>query len=258
MTPDPGHVGADPSDPQSWNGYDYSANDPVNQIDPAGTDCILCTMTGSCAGGSSDYDFYRYFILGDVLLTGTGERGEGLIVDRKKGAIGRYEYYDERTLSEVGFDSIVDGTQRAKPTVDLLGAGLMIFGGFAAPGAMTGVQCVTIGCSPLDIVTVVSGSGVVKALKIPSKITRQMKTRGWSEKMVQEAIDSDTKVRAAHVMGVGYESETCSYGQSTKSSYSFSKNGGGYIFALSLDSFDSVVVSAANACSQFGDALSER
>jgi RHS repeat-associated protein len=36
MTPDPGHVGANVSDPQSWNAYTYVLNDPINLIDPRG------------------------------------------------------------------------------------------------------------------------------------------------------------------------------------------------------------------------------
>lgn len=36
MTPDPGHVGVDPSNPQSWNAYTYVLNDPINLVDPSG------------------------------------------------------------------------------------------------------------------------------------------------------------------------------------------------------------------------------
>jgi RHS repeat-associated protein len=36
MTPDPGHVGADPTDPQSWNAYVYGLNDPIGNTDPNG------------------------------------------------------------------------------------------------------------------------------------------------------------------------------------------------------------------------------
>jgi hypothetical protein len=36
MTPDPGHIGANIGDPQSWNGYVYAGNDPINGVDPLG------------------------------------------------------------------------------------------------------------------------------------------------------------------------------------------------------------------------------
>jgi RHS repeat-associated protein len=36
MTPDPGHVGANVGDPQSWNAYVYALNDPISRIDRNG------------------------------------------------------------------------------------------------------------------------------------------------------------------------------------------------------------------------------
>jgi len=36
MSPDPGNAGADPSDPQSWNGYSYVGNNPLARVDPTG------------------------------------------------------------------------------------------------------------------------------------------------------------------------------------------------------------------------------
>jgi RHS repeat-associated protein len=43
-SPDPGNAGADPTNPQSWNGYSYVWNNPLAMIDPSGAD--------TCADGS--------------------------------------------------------------------------------------------------------------------------------------------------------------------------------------------------------------
>jgi RHS repeat-associated protein len=36
VSPDPGNAGADMSDPQTWNGYSYVGNNPLNYTDPTG------------------------------------------------------------------------------------------------------------------------------------------------------------------------------------------------------------------------------
>ena len=36
QSPDPGNAGADPSDPQTWNGYAYASNNPLIYTDPSG------------------------------------------------------------------------------------------------------------------------------------------------------------------------------------------------------------------------------
>jgi len=38
MTADPAHIGGNVGDPQSWNAYAYALNDPINFIDPTGTE----------------------------------------------------------------------------------------------------------------------------------------------------------------------------------------------------------------------------
>jgi RHS repeat-associated protein len=42
LSPDPDNAGADESDPQSWNGYSYVGNNPIDRTDPTGQDWEVC------------------------------------------------------------------------------------------------------------------------------------------------------------------------------------------------------------------------
>jgi RHS repeat-associated protein len=49
LTPDPGNRGASLDDPQSWNPYIYAAGDPINNVDPSGTNYYeVCFDGGDC------------------------------------------------------------------------------------------------------------------------------------------------------------------------------------------------------------------
>jgi RHS repeat-associated protein len=144
MTPDPGHVGAHLEDPQSWNAYAYTANDPINRTDPSGLDYILCTRERSCVDSYSDFDFFRNFVMSrDILLTGDGEGGSGYIIHRTDGNIGSYYYYDPNppSLDEQRFQAVVQGTQMAAPAVNLIGEGFKNIGLVANPPVTMGILC---------------------------------------------------------------------------------------------------------------------
>ena len=46
-SPDPGSAGATLADPQTWNGYAYVRNSPLNVIDPSGMSCVQLDGTDS-------------------------------------------------------------------------------------------------------------------------------------------------------------------------------------------------------------------
>ena len=57
-TVDPGHVGGDIFDPQSWNAYAYSRNNPLRFVDPLGTDYIVA-LDGYDPVRLENPDFFR-------------------------------------------------------------------------------------------------------------------------------------------------------------------------------------------------------
>jgi RHS repeat-associated protein len=50
-SPDPGNAGADPSDPQSWNGYAYVGGNPLAFTDPSG---MIAEAIAEAGGGDDD------------------------------------------------------------------------------------------------------------------------------------------------------------------------------------------------------------
>ena len=52
-SPDP--IGGDPADPQTWDRYSYTADDPLNWVDPSGMNVAhpgACSWANSCPGGT--------------------------------------------------------------------------------------------------------------------------------------------------------------------------------------------------------------
>jgi RHS repeat-associated protein len=64
MVPDPAGIGSvDMANPQTWNRYNYVSNNPLNAVDPAGTEpCIVGFFYEDCgsSGGGGGYDGNGY------------------------------------------------------------------------------------------------------------------------------------------------------------------------------------------------------
>jgi RHS repeat-associated protein len=56
---DPENLGANPPDPQSWNGYAYARSNPVLYTDPDGRDYLVCNPDRTQCGLVSDDKFYK-------------------------------------------------------------------------------------------------------------------------------------------------------------------------------------------------------
>lgn len=78
-SPDPANIGADPSDPQTWNGYAYVRNNPMSLVDPSGT----CSRDE--AGNWSDDDNFGPNNGGSFISTGACPTVNGAIVDPNAG-----------------------------------------------------------------------------------------------------------------------------------------------------------------------------
>jgi RHS repeat-associated protein len=86
---DPGNAGASLDDPQSWNAYAYSHNNPLNYTDPTGMEYRVCAPTGSCQN-YPDQDFSRNYVEGKgVMLVGEKDRGD---IFKDGRFVGHYEH----------------------------------------------------------------------------------------------------------------------------------------------------------------------
>jgi hypothetical protein len=63
LSPDPSNAGADPLNPQSWNGYSYVWNNPLTNTDPSGMFLSAQPYSGASEGNSSDSDWSLYYQL---------------------------------------------------------------------------------------------------------------------------------------------------------------------------------------------------
>lgn len=89
---DPENAGADPADPQSWNGYAYARNNPLKYTDPDGREFRICDKaTGVCQNVSDEtakqYTFNKAYQKQNGYLT----KGDGNIYDTQGTVIGTYE-----------------------------------------------------------------------------------------------------------------------------------------------------------------------
>jgi RHS repeat-associated protein len=101
LSPDPGHVGADPGNPQSWNAYVYVLNDPTNSTDPTGMFAFPWGALIPEAGLSFGSFGFSFSVEGEF----TSEIFESFMSEQKSGA----DYFKELKDKD-----IKDGLNQAK------------------------------------------------------------------------------------------------------------------------------------------------
>jgi RHS repeat-associated protein len=102
MSPDPGNIGANPANPQSWNMYSYSLNNPLTMTDPSGL--YVCADSSKC-DSANDKAFA-------TALSAARDAANRLTGDDKTAALRGLDAYGEATKDngvKVGFDSSIGG-----------------------------------------------------------------------------------------------------------------------------------------------------
>ena len=127
LSVDPENSGASSRDPQSWNAYAYSRNNPLKYTDPDGKRYRLCATGGDCeemddpsfAERRQEIEEYAYFSNDGNIYQ---KNVSGFIV------LGTFKYLGDDRLW-----ALKSGAELAGPTVDVLAIGTgIVTGGFAA------------------------------------------------------------------------------------------------------------------------------
>ncbi len=80
-SPDPGNIGASLYNPQTWNGYSYVANNPLNSADPSGACDVVIggfTQTPNAAGTAQQQAFAQSIGAISVFPYANGSFGQGV------------------------------------------------------------------------------------------------------------------------------------------------------------------------------------
>jgi RHS repeat-associated protein len=197
MGADPGGIGAEASDPQSWNAYGYAGNDPLNQTDPDGLDYHVCIEDGKggqqCTNIANDQAFQQAAQNPGAGLTVTGDAQSGAIYATDQNGnqvqVGTYEHF-------VGPGTEGGGLQPGY-AIELAGAGLAtraLLGTEAAVGeGLAGALGRLFGSGAAEDAAAAAGSafraGVNEVLQRAGSVAGNQQIRVASEDVARQAAD---------------------------------------------------------------------
>jgi RHS repeat-associated protein len=207
---DPENVGATKKYPQSWNGYAYVLNGPVNSTDPDGLKFRVC-YNGDC----HDYSDEQFWDSKKTLQNAGFVVKDGRIFNEAGEQVGTYRRISFDDLNPNANLFVIEMGRRAKATKQLIGAAAAtgavggIVGGVAmsAAGATFGGEFVTLGrivisanALPANVVgeTMIgwgagqSTSAVAQTIRLAENLTeQQVKTmiyRGLTKEWVEKQL----------------------------------------------------------------------
>ena len=101
LSPDPGNVGSNPHDPQSWNAYAYVGNNPLARIDSGGLDYNVCVDDGNggqkCTYVPNDKKFLDSLHSPGAGISFSGDNYRGTIygtdADGNQVKVGSYQHF---------------------------------------------------------------------------------------------------------------------------------------------------------------------
>jgi RHS repeat-associated protein len=156
-TVDPGHVGGNILDPQSWNAYAYARNNPFRFVDPTGTDYYINIEGGSPfwfeGGSNNEFGQLKAWAAGYEFR---GGMWGGDIYNAAGVWVGSYSYADKIV------HLAADIAGRTRGVVEAVGVGVaagQVALAFTNPIASTAANCVLGNCSGGDAAMAVMPSG---------------------------------------------------------------------------------------------------